>query len=111
MVYSDTMPPPWYLIIYALAVMRVTGLITTDTITEPLRDKLTHPQKGWLDQTPGSLGHWLSDLITCQWCMSRWVATPTVFLVWHVGDSPGLLIPATILALSQVTGMFSHLGR
>jgi hypothetical protein len=98
---------PLLLLIYALAVARVTGLITADAITEDLRDSLT----GWLDDRPRTLGAYITTLITCPWCVSIWLAFIASPLVWFWGDSPVMLIPAIALAFSQVTGMISSLGR
>jgi hypothetical protein len=102
-----TMPAIAILLIYALAVARVTGLIVADSITEPVRDKLI----GWLDDAPGSSGQWFATLITCPWCAGMWVSLIASPLVWLWGDSPVMLIPAIALAFSQVTGMTANLGR
>lgn len=100
--------PVWLqLLIYALAVARVTGLIVADTITEPVRDRLVN----WLDDTPGSAGEWFSSLITCPWCAGMWVSLAAAPLVWFWGDSPVMLVPALALAFSQVTGATANLGR
>lgn len=100
--------PDWLqLLIYALAVARVTGLIVADTITEPVRGRLI----GWLDDTPGSAGEWFASLITCPWCAGMWVSLVAAPLVWFWGDSPVMLVPALALAFSQVTGATANLGR
>ena len=100
--------PAWLqLLIYALAVARVTGLVYADTITEGARDALI----GWLDDRPKTLGAFLADLITCPWCVSIWLGAIAAPLVWFWGDSPVMLIPALALAFSQVTGMTHNLGR
>ena len=100
--------PGWLqLLVYALAVARLTGLITADTITEPVRDRITL----WLDDSPGSVGEWFSALITCPWCASVWVAFIASPLIWFWGESPFMLIPAVALAFSQIAGMTSNLGR
>lgn len=100
--------PPWLaLLIYALAVARVTGLVVADSITEPARDRL----RGWLDDTPGSAGEWFATLITCPWCAGMWVSLAAAPLVWFFGDSPVMLVPALALAFSQITGATANLGR
>lgn len=100
--------PTWLaLLIYALAVARVTGLIVADAITEPARDALV----GWLDDRPKTLGSFVSALIECPWCAGMWVALVAAPLVWFWGGSPVMLIPAIALAFSQVTGMTANLGR
>jgi hypothetical protein len=100
--------PAWLaLLIYALAVARVTGLITADSITEPVRDWITVR----LDDRPGTSGEFVSTLITCPWCAGMWVSLAAAPLVWFWWASPVMLIPALALAFSQVTGMTNHLGR
>lgn len=101
------MTDPVLLLVYALAVARVTGLITTDTITEPIRDGLI----SWLDDRPGSAGAFIAALIQCPWCAGMWVALIASPLVWFFGETPAMLIPAIALAFSQVTGMTNGLGR
>lgn len=98
---------PVLLVVYALAVARVTGLVTTDAITEGARDGLI----GWLDDRPHTLGAFVTALINCPWCASVWVAIGAAPLVWFWGDHPALIVPALALAFSQITGMVSDLGR
>ncbi|HEU4752315.1 MAG TPA: DUF1360 domain-containing protein [Armatimonadota bacterium] len=102
-----TIPDAVLLLIYALAVARVTGLIVADAITEPVRDRII----ARLDDTPGSAGEWVATLITCPWCAGMWVSLVAAPLVWFWGDSPVMLIPALALAFSQVTGATANLGR
>ncbi len=100
--------PAWLqLLIYALAVMRLDGLIRVDGITEGPRDALL----GWLDNRPHTLGAFVAELIECPWCVSIWVGAVAAPLVWFFGDHPVMLIPALMLAFSQVTGMSHNLGR
>lgn len=100
--------PVWLqLLVYALAVARVTGLIVADSITEPMRDALI----GWLDDRPATLGSFIAALIQCPWCAGMWVSLIAAPLVWLWGDTPVMLIPAIALAFSQVTGMISSVGR
>jgi Protein of unknown function (DUF1360) len=101
------MTDPVLLLVYALAIARLTGLVTTDAITEGARDRLI----GWLDDRPHTLGSFVSDLITCPWCASVWLAFIASPVVWLWGDHPALVIPALALAFSQLTGMTSNLGR
>lgn len=99
--------PALLLAVYALAVARVTGLIVSDTITEPVRDRVLL----WLDDAPGSVGEWLGYLITCPWCAGMWISLAAAPAVWWFGDRPWMLIPALALAFSQVTGMIAGIGR
>lgn len=105
--YDGAVIDPVLLVVYALAVARVTGLITTDAITEPIRDRII----AGLDDRPRTLGAHITTLITCPWCASVWVAAVAAPLVWFWGDSPIMLVPALGLAFSQVTGAISDLGR
>jgi fatty acid desaturase len=100
--------PLWLqLLIYALAVARVTGLIVSDTITEPARDALIVR----LDDRPATLGNFIAALIQCPWCAGMWVSLAAAPLAWFLGSSPWLLIPALALAFSQLTGMMAGVGR
>lgn len=99
--------PVWVVcVVYALATTRLTGLVTTDEITRPTRDAIItrlsrHPR----------VRYWAETLITCPWCASIWIAAPIApLIVWHAA-SAWLLVPAVGLALSQVAGMLSSVGR
>ena len=96
----------WVALVYALAVARVTGLVTVDEITRPAREailrRLNEHRRSHI-----ALGY----LITCPWCASIWVAAGAVALALPWGTSLWLLAPALVLAASQVTGMVSDLGR
>jgi fatty acid desaturase len=98
---------PLLLLIYALAVARLTGLVVADAITEDLRDNLI----GWLDDRPKTLGNYVSILIGCPWCAGMWISMAAAPMVWFWGESPFMLVPAIALAFSQVTGMTANLGR
>lgn len=102
-----TIPAAVLLLIYALAVARVTGLIVSDSITEPARDTLI----GWLDDRPKTLGSAIATLITCPWCAGMWVSLIASPLVWFWGDTPWIIVPGLALAFSQVTGMAAGVGR
>lgn len=95
------------LVIYVLAVARVTGLIVSDTITEPVRDRVI----GWLDQRPATAGSFLAALIQCPWCAGMWVAFAAAPLVWFYGDTPVMIVLGLVGAFSQVTGMIAGIGR
>lgn len=98
--------PIWgWLVIYALAVARVTTLITSDEITHDARRWLVRklPLRGW--------ANWVEYLITCPWCASIWIAAIAAPLIYFHPGSPWLQLPALIFAFSQVAGMTSDLGR
>lgn len=98
---------PIQLLIYTLAVARITGLITQDALTEPIRDRII----SWLDDRPATLGSAIAKLITCPWCAGVWVSAVAAPLLWWHGENPWLLIPALALAMAQIVGMTSDLGR
>lgn len=100
--------PVWLqLLIYALAVARVTGLIVADAITEPVQDRII----AWLDDRPKTLGAYVATLIQCPWCAGMWVSMIAAPLVWAWGDNPVMLVAGLALAFSQFTGMTNSLGR
>lgn len=100
--------PLWLqLLLYAMAAARVTGLIVSDSITEPARDALL----GWLDDRPRTLGAFVAGVIECPWCAGMWVSLVASPLVWFWHASPVMLIPALALAFSQFIGMTAPLGR
>lgn len=101
------LPVTLLLVVYCLAVARLTGLVVSDTITEPIRDWLLVR----LDGRERTLGSFLAALIQCPWCAGMWISLVTAPLIWSWGESPVMLIPALALALSQVTGMIAGIGR
>lgn len=101
------MPGMLVLVIYALAIARVTGFIVEDTLIDSKRDRFIK----WLDDRPATLGALIATLVTCSWCSGMWVSMVAAPLVWWLGKSPWLLIPALALAFSQVTGMTAQVGR
>jgi Protein of unknown function (DUF1360) len=105
--YCGDMLDPVLLVVYALAVASVTGLITSDTITEDLRDRFI----GWLDDRPRTLGSYTAKLVTCPWCASMWISAAAAPTVWFWGDRPWLVIPGLAFAFRQVAGMTSQIGR
>ncbi|MET0904305.1 MAG: DUF1360 domain-containing protein [Acidimicrobiales bacterium] len=104
--------PVWIsLVVYAFAAMRVVGLIVKDQITAPARKRLVD----WLDPEdgPGAKG-WreqLVYLVTCPWCVSIYVGAVAAVVWYTVGNNPFLVVCAVALAFSQLTGMFSDVGR
>ncbi len=94
------------LVVYALAVARLTGLVASDEVTRPLRDGLL----ARLDERRAAHRQ-LATLATCPWCVSVYVGAVAAPVALWWGESPVFLIPAVALAFSQVTGMLSDLGR
>lgn len=93
--------------VYALAAARITGLITSDVITDGPRNALL----GWLDPADGSVGAFIGKLITCSWCSGVWVCAAVAPLAYYAGERPAVLIPALALAGAQLVGMTSEMGR
>jgi alkylhydroperoxidase family enzyme len=81
----------------ALAVHRLTRLITEDSITEPLRRPV-------LEDRPDSR---LADFLTCPWCVSVWVAAGWLALT---AAAPRIARPlGAVLAWSTAAGLLSSL--
>lgn len=80
-------------LIDALAVARLTRLVTEDTITEPLRERLSDRER-------------LHYLITCPWCSSPYIAAGALLARRF---APGLWDPlARVLAFSEVAGLIAE---
>lgn len=121
------------LLVYALAVARVTRLINSDVLLDGPRDHLVAwawRRKYGMGQagqrSPEGLGYrpaWetarevgaveprLAYLITCPWCASIYVGAVAALLVWLAGGSPWLFVPALALAFSYVTGYLAQFGE
>jgi len=108
------MPSAIVLTLYALAVARITTLVTHDEITKPARS--------WLIRQfdPSCRPHRLvvyllgvpdDDTTGCPWCVSIWFGMAIAPLVWFWPDSPGVMVPVIGFAASQVTGMIYTYGR
>ena len=109
------MHPGLTFLIYALAVARVTYLITDDRILCKPRDAV----KTWAISrvarklAPGQDIEEAADdcevpylyyLVTCPWCVSVWVSLPAAVLWWNVPTEWWTLGPAALLAFSYLTG-------
>lgn len=53
---------------------------------------------------------YLEYLLTCQWCVSVWLALPAVVVWWNWPTEPWSLGPAILLAFSMITGKLSQIG-
>ena len=108
------MPSVVVLALYALAVTRVTTLITHDEITRTVRECLVarfdpyrrvHRLLVYLLGTPDG------DATGCPWCVSIWIGLITAPIIYLWGTSPIVLVIVLGLAVSQVTGMVYTYGR
>lgn len=82
-----------------LAVVRLTKLINTDVITEPLRDLV------WSKYPPNTK---IGYLFTCPWCMSIWAGLSITLLRRYLPSVADVV--STTLAASQVTGTLAELN-
>jgi hypothetical protein len=88
------------LVIVGLATYRLTRLVTADRIMDWLR--------AWVESRSG----WLGYLVTCDWCLSIWLAPPLVTLMVLHGDNRVVFVGLVALAVSAVTGLLSMIeGR
>lgn len=95
------MIPAFAFVVAALAVARITRLITTDYLTAAPRSAIIR----WA----GADSH-TAYLITCPWCSGFWVAAAAGPVWYWWGDSPWVQVPALALALSYATGLLSSIG-
>jgi len=83
-------------LVLGLATYRLTRLITTDNITEPIRE--------WIwDRYPPQSSK-LGYLITCDWCSSIWVASiviPSAMII------PVLVYVYAVFAVSAIAGLLT----
>jgi hypothetical protein len=108
------MPSVVVLALYALAVTRVTTLITHDQITRPVREHLIacfDPYRRVHRVLVYLLGEPDGDTIGCPWCVSIWIGAFTAPIIYSWGDTPIVLVIVLALAASQVTGMIYAYGR
>jgi hypothetical protein len=108
------MPSSIVLALYALAVTRVTTLITHDEITRPVRARFIarfDPYRRLHRSVVYLLGEPDGDARGCPWCVSIWVGALTAPFVVAWSDTPIVLIIVLALAVSQITGMIYAYGR
>lgn len=102
------------------AAARLTRLVTRDTITEPLRDKILLNPAQRRAQAAGAAipaptnprsaraRAWLHTLVTCDWCTGMWVAA-LVGTASHVaGHRTVFTVPATILTTAHAVGWLAE---
>lgn len=130
------MIPGMIVLVYALAVARVTRLITADRLTEAPRRRIAvrlwgrHISDADVAKRYTGMaaqGHhatarrWMAEerldgraepplsvyLLTCPWCASIYVAAVAAPIAYWWGTAPWFLVPALALALSHVTGLLA----
>lgn len=87
---------PFVYLILALGAYRATRLVTTDTITEPLREKI------WSKWPPHTQ---FGYLFTCNWCTGFWVSA--IFVLGHLIFPEFTFVVSLILSISAVIGLIS----
>jgi hypothetical protein len=93
------MPAPLVLLLAVFATYRLTRLVTADAITEPLRV--------WADVKSQKFGY----LLSCDWCLSMWVAPPVAVIAVVWGDNRVVLGAGLALMLSALTGLLATVER
>lgn len=105
------MPPLAVIVVIGLASLRLTLLITTDSITAPLRDwlydfawdeeRMVTQRDGFVEPTPRAPWRtYVHELFTCPWCMGLWMSV-IVYVLWDHGGSVG----RTAVAVAAVAGL------
>lgn len=89
----------------ALAVARMTRLVTQDEITRPLRGMVLRRLN---DENPVHLK--LAYLLECPWCVSIWVGAAVFSAVAMWPGSVVLWIALSTFAASQITGTIGDIG-
>lgn len=107
------MPSAIILTVYALAVARVTRLVTSDKITEGIRYRFVASRlrrKYGVSPTAEQMGSppMLAYLIMCPWCISIWIGAALAPFVALWGTRPWLWAPAFALAASYVSGFLAQ---
>ncbi len=88
-----------WLLLFAMATARVTRLVTADFLLEPFRV--------WADLR----SQWFGYLVSCDWCLSMWVAVPFAAGWWGLRDNGAVQVLVLVLSFSLVTGLISRLER
>lgn len=109
------MPSLAIVVVLALATFRLARLIAADTITAPLRDRLT--RWAWTIETDDETGlaidakprapwrTWVYELLTCQQCLGVWVGV-AVYCAWRWGGDVAL----AILTVAALVGLQAFLA-
>lgn len=103
---------------------RLTRVVTLDTFTEPLRERLydrwppDYERSGWryeadlkalIKRAPGTARppvHWVGQLVECPWCIGFWLSGLVVLVAALVGD-----VPLPVLAWLAVSTLVGLIGE
>lgn len=91
------------LLLALLAVWRLARLITTDFLTEPIRNWVS----GYDAKTESEQRPRLGYLFSCPWCMSIWIAAPVIWPALWWPDNRAVLLVLAALTASGVAGMLA----
>ena len=101
----ETLQVAFVMLWAALAVARMTRLVTQDEITRPLRGMVLRRLN---DENPVHLK--LAYLLECPWCVSIWVGAGVFSAVATWPGSVVLWIALSTFAASQITGTIGDIG-
>jgi len=107
-ILDGALAPETWLIVLALATTRLAGLVALDTIFDKPRlavGEAAAARRGTA---------WVETLITCMWCVGVWMAAGAIMVAMATtawGIAPLFDWCIIGLALAQVTGMLSGIGR
>lgn len=101
-------PEPYVLILLALGAMRITRLIGWDTITDPIRSRITghhhgsHTKSGKRAGAKHDRATWMLFL-TCPWCQGFYTCA-IIWGAWQVWPHWTLIV-LTPFALNEIVGL------
>jgi hypothetical protein len=110
------------LLLLALAVYRVTRLITTDSLTAPWREDLVYrfpprvepmraPDGSEIPGSARSVPHWVVRLVHCDWCVSIWTSLALTLAAHFAGLLDSWQLAGFVwLAASSAAGLLSRIG-
>lgn len=107
-----TQPLPFVvlvLVLYVLTTARLTRLVTTDKIGQPIRSWAVRRwparpvPESWPEDAPRPQ-RWVPFLLHCAWCFGFWVALALVWPVLAVAGLPWWWFLGLVLACSYAVG-------
>lgn len=102
-------PAALWLVLWALATTRVAGLVALDSIFD--RPRLAVGNAAARRRSTA----WVEILITCMWCVGVWTAAGLIVaaMLTHTAGGERVVFEWAVvgLAIAQVTGMLSGIGR
>lgn len=92
----DTIPA-LHFVVLALMVYRLTRFFVVDTLFEPVRD--------WIFKKRSPHSSSIGYLFTCEWCISLWIALPT--MLFYAAFPSATFLVGCIFALSALAGLIT----